>query len=233
MEWQPLITLFAALTAAGISAITLWKLQDKKRKDDTNLKVFDHSLNKRLKEFEQNLLKDNSYLMEKGKSEAIKEDLEEINRKLESIKTDYSKRGTLYKLQAEKEFEVYSKIWDSIFEVKSAVQELRPIYDERNSDETEKQKWERRYKVVAEKGQQLLTQIEKHRPFYPHNLYEKFHELLTKVHDEFIDFQFSLDESGEKMSLEGYKRGRENLKKVIDDLNQVCDLIRSRVTESE
>jgi hypothetical protein len=247
MEWkdlQPFATIIAAIIGGAVTAIVTLKLQDKKRNDDLDLKAFDHSLTKRLKEFEQKLIGDNSYLAEKGKNEAIKEDLEEINRKLESIKSEYvernellrwqlSKKATLHKLQAEKEFEVYSKIWDSIVETKFAVQELRPIFDTINPDEPAKQRWQRRYKVVAEKAQQLLTQIEKQRPFYPNILYAKLHELLTKVHDEFIDFEFSLDDNGEKMSREGYKTGHENLKKIIDDLNQVCDLIRSRVSESE
>ena len=41
MEWkdiQPIATMIGAITAAIISAITLWKLQSKKRNDDIDLK---------------------------------------------------------------------------------------------------------------------------------------------------------------------------------------------------
>src|SRR5215213_5139971 len=132
MEWkdlQPIATIIAAIIGGAVTAVVTLKLQDKKRNDDLDLKAFDHSLTKRLKEFEQKLIGDNSYLAEKGKNEAIKEDLDEINQKLESIKTDFSKRGTLFRLQAEKEFEVYSKLWNIATELRLAFEELCPPLD--------------------------------------------------------------------------------------------------------
>jgi hypothetical protein len=229
MEW---LTLIAAITAAGISALTLWKLQDKKRNDDLDIKAFENSLAKQFKEFEQNLIKDNSYLSEKGKNEAIKEDLEEINRKLESIKTCFSKKGTLFKLQAEKEFEVYSKIWELITDLKPSLERLRPIFDYTVPDENKREKWSNRYKEVVQKVQNLQSEIEKHRPFYPQSLHIQLRELINKVHEEVIDFEFSLDEKQEKMSREGYKRGRENLAKITKHLDEVCEIMRTRISES-
>src|SRR5215213_5442240 len=138
MEWkdlQPIATIIAAIIGGAVTAVVTLKLQDKKRNDDLDLKAFDHSLTKRLKEFEQKLIGDNSYLAEKGKNEAIKEDLDEINQKLESIKTDFSKRGTLFRLHAEKEFEVFSKIWDSTVDLRIATEQLRPRIDFVNHDE--------------------------------------------------------------------------------------------------
>src|SRR5215204_1222572 len=150
-DLQPIATIIAAIIGGAVTAVVTLKLQDKKRNDDLVLKAFDHSLTKRLKEFEQKLIGDNSYLAEKGKNEAIKEDLDEINQKLESIKTDFSKRGTLFRLQAEKEFNVYTKIWDSAVEILIAVEELRPSIDFINPDESKKEKWANRYGKVIEK----------------------------------------------------------------------------------
>lgn len=141
MEWQPLVTLIAAVLAAGTSGFTLLKLQGKKRNDDLDIKAFDHSLNKRFKEFEQKLIEDNSYLAEKGKNTATKEDIEEVTRKIESIKNEFttpieflrlqlSKRANLHKLQAEKEFEVYAKLWNIITELRFAFEDLRPLLND-------------------------------------------------------------------------------------------------------
>jgi len=212
MEWkelQPFATIIAAIIAGVITAIVTLKIQDKKRNDDTDLKAFDHSLTKRLKEFEQKLIGDNSYLSEKGKNEAIKEDLDEINRKIESIRNEYtthtellkwqlSKKGNLHKLQAEKEFEVYSKIWDLVTELRFSLEKLRPSFDYIEPNESKREKWLGRYREVVQKVQNLQSEIEKHRPFYPHDLYLQLRELINKVSEEVLDFEFSLDEKQEK-----------------------------------
>ena len=232
-DLQPIATIIAAIIGGAVTAVVTLKLQDKKRNDDLVLKAFDHSLTKRLKEFEQKLIGDNSYLAEKGKNEAIKEDLDEINQKLESIKTDFSKRGTLFRLQAEKEFDVYSKIWERVIELKFAVEELRPVLDFVDPNEPASERWSRRYANAVKNGRNLRIEVENLRPFYPHALFLQFQNILQKTQEEIVDFEFSLDQQKEKMSLEGYKKGRENLGEILDNLNQVCDLIRKRISESE
>src|ERR1044071_6933059 len=191
MEWQSIVTLIAAVVAAGTSALTLLKLQNKKRNDDIDLKAFEHNLTKQLKEFEQKLIGDNSYLAEKGKNEALKEDLEEINRKLESIRTDFSKRGTLFKLRAEKEFEVYSKIWEQAIELQFAVEQLRPVYDVFDPNEPASERWSKRYANVMKCGRNLLQEVEKQRPFYPNALFLQLHKIIRKTNEEIVDFEFS------------------------------------------
>lgn len=247
MDWQPVATLIAAIAAvlaAGISAFTLWKLQDKKRNDDIDVKAFDHSLSKSFKEFEQMFLADNSYLAEKGKNTATKEDIEEVTRKIESIKNEFatpvevlkwqlSKRANLHRLQAEKEFEVFSKMWDQAISLKFAVEQLRPRVDIFDGNEPANERWSRRYSTFIESGKALWHEIEKQRPFYPNSLYLKFSKILQTANEEIVDFEFSLDDNKEKMSYEGYNRGYENAEKIISDLNELCDLMRKRISESE
>jgi hypothetical protein len=247
MEWkdlQPTLTFLAAIIAASISSLTLWKLQNKKRNDDADLKAFGHSLDKRLKEFESTLTEKNAYLIEKGKGAASKEDVEEITRKVESIRVDFltpvevlkanlSKRATLHRLQAEKEFEVYSNIWDKAIQLKFACAELRPRIDTIDPDELPKDKWNRRYTQVRTTLAEFVRTIEQLRPFYSDELYRQLDNLGHEVWKEVLDFEYSIkkDENW-AMSFEGYKRGNKNLDEILKQIDIICVLMRMRISEN-
>jgi hypothetical protein len=247
MEWkdlQPTLTFLAAIIAASISSYTLWKLQNKQRNDDTDLKAFGHSLDKKLKEFESTLTEKNAYLIEKGKGAASKEDVEEITRKVESIragfltpvevlKANLSKRATLHRLQAEKEFEVYSDIWDKAIKLKFACVELRPTFDTIDANELPKDRWNRRYTQVRTALSEFIEMTEQLRPFYSEELYRQLHKLGQEVWKEVVDFEFSIkkDENW-AMSFEGYERGNKNLDEILKRIDIVCVLMRMRISEN-
>jgi hypothetical protein len=247
MEWkdlQPTLTFLAAIIAASISSFTLWKLQNKKRDDDMDLKAFGHSLDKKLKEFESTLIEKNAYLIEKGKGAASKEDVEEVTRKVEStrvaflstvevLKADLSKKTTLHKLQAEKEFEVYSEIWDKAITLKFALQELRPAMDTIDPNEPPEERWNRRYKKVREAFSEFTQSVEKQRPFYPEKSYQELQTLSGEVWNEIVDFEFSFEEDQKwKMPVDGYRRAMKNLAEIIKRMDIVCELIRNRISEN-
>ncbi len=244
MDWlnQPFATLIAAVFSAVLSAVTLHKLQNKKSNDDTDLKAFGHSLDKKFKEFESTLIEHNSYLAEKGKQAATKEDLEAITRTVESIKTEFitslevlklelSKKSNLHKLQAEKEFVVYSIIWDKAIDLRFAAETLGPAFDTVAPDP--KERWADRYAKIGEEYNALREAVEKQRPFYPDSLHQQLTVLIGEVHNEIIDFEFSFKDDGfTKMTTDGYRRGQKNLGKILSSLNDICDLMRSRISES-
>jgi hypothetical protein len=243
MEWVRDLQPIATIVSAIIAGYAIWRLQDKKRNDDIDSKAFEYSLTKKLEEFKTSLIENNSYLSEKGKGLATKEDIEEITRKVESIKNEFvtpieilrwhlSKKANLHKLQAEKEFEVYSKIWECIADLKFASEGLRPIMDIIDSNESEEAKWNRRYKKIRDKYSTLFTEIEKQRPFYPNELYLQLHHLLRATWKEIVDFESSLRWNEGRMSPEAYQRSGKNLEDIINNLNIVCDLMRTRITES-
>jgi hypothetical protein len=244
MNWQPVATIIAALIGGLIATFLNIKIQKKKHINDIDINALNHALNKHLKEFEQKLIGKNSYLSEKGKNNATKEDIEEVTRKIEAIKNEFvtpleilkwqlSKKANLHKLQAEKEFEVYSLIWNRAVKLKFAVEQLRPRADFFDSTEPAKVRWNRRYKNLIESGRNLLNEVEKQKPFYPDELFQKLNLIIQTSWTEIVDFEHSFDESGEKMHYEGYNRGHENLKKILDQMNQVCDLMRERISESD
>lgn len=242
MEWQPIATLIAAIMAAGVSSITLWKLQDKKRNDDIDLRAFNHVLDKKFKEFEQDFMENSSYLAEKGKNTATKEDIEQITRNIENIKSEFvnttevlkwqlSKRANLHKLQAEKEFEVYTILWDVLTKLRLAFEELRPAYDPQPVGTDWTNLWEKRRKEFMDAHNILLVEIEKHKPFYSNEMYLALRSLFNTSLKEFINFEDSFDGNG-KMKRENIKIGQENLSQFRNHLNKTCDLIRLRITES-
>ncbi len=185
MEWkdlQPFATIIAAIIGGVVTAYVTLKLQDKKRNDDLDLKAFEHSLIKRLKEFERIFIVDNSYSAEKGKNLATKEDIEEMTHKVESVRNEFatttevlkwqlSKKANLHKLQAEKEFEVYSKLWNIATELRLSFEELRPSFDLQPQGIDWADLRKKRKEAIINSRNDLMIEVEKQRPFYSETLY--------------------------------------------------------------
>src|SRR5271157_5441463 len=102
-----------------------------------------------------------SYIKEKGKNLATREDIHEITRQIESAKIEYAKEleGIKSQLNAkyhahtvrfEKEFKVYEQIWKTLVELRNATVKLRPpgdFYTNRDLPrEEEKQKRFKEYR---------------------------------------------------------------------------------------
>lgn len=244
MEWkdlQPIATILAALVGGVFTTIITLRLQDKKRNDDIDLQAFQHTLVKRLKEFETTLAHTNSYLSEKGKNDATKEDIEEITRKVEAIRNEFSttseflrwqlsKKANLHKLQAEKEFEVYATLWNTITKLRLAFEELRPAIDLQPVGTDFQELWKKRYKIFVEHRNELLVEVERLRPFYPETLYYDLRKLLGVAFNDIIDFEEIL-RTGEVTSITK-AQGQKNLNEFVDTLHNTCNQIRGRINES-
>lgn len=247
-DLQAVVTLVAALIAAVtaisatiISSITLGKLQNKKRNDDADLVAFGHALDKRLKEFESTLASTNSYLEEKGKNNATKEDIEEITRKIEAIRNEYaitaellrhqlSKKATLHKLQAEKEFEVYTKLWDILTKLRLSFEDFRPSFDPQPEGTDWPALHEKRKQAVIDGRNQLMVEIEKQSPFISDEMYSELRKLQGIALKDVLDFEAGLA-THHQITQGERQRGQGNLDEFVVSLNNVRELIRIRITE--
>ena len=72
----------------------------------------------------QEFIERTAFLAEKGKQAATRKDIEHITRQIESVKLELSKKGTIHRLRMEKEFEVLSKAWDTLAELRFATEGL-------------------------------------------------------------------------------------------------------------
>ena len=85
------------------------------------------------------------YTAEKGKNVATKEDIAEITQTVESVRTGFitslellklelGKKAFLHQLFAQKELEALVRIWDVLFELQLATQDLRPYFQRVHSE---------------------------------------------------------------------------------------------------
>jgi hypothetical protein len=116
-----------------------------------------------------------TYLQQKGKNLATREDISEITRKVESIKTDYAAKQHFSRLRYEREIELYREIWTLVhqFYLKSTLAFGWKIPSNQVSEISEiptKESWQ--------KSRELLSQtIEKNKPFYPSEIWTELGEL--------------------------------------------------------
>ena len=96
-----------------------------------------------------------SYTKKKGENLATREDIHEITRQIESVKTEYAKEleGLKSELNAkfhahtvrfQKEFQVYEQIWKALLELRNATLKLRPAGDFFDPNETEEERKQKR-----------------------------------------------------------------------------------------
>ena len=117
-----------------------------------------------------------SYVKEKGKNLATKEDIKEITAKIESVKVEYAKeleglksqlnaKFHAHTLRFEKEFHVYEQIWKTLLDLKNATLDLRPVRDRVNPNETEEERKQKRFERFRKAFDAFYPVVYENRPF--------------------------------------------------------------------
>lgn len=65
-----------------------------------------------------------SYLKERGKNLATKQDIQEITNKVESVKNEYKEHFSKFDRYNSKQFEIYNNLWTSLIELKFSADTL-------------------------------------------------------------------------------------------------------------
>jgi len=182
----------------------------------------------------------NSYAKKKGENLATKEDIEEITRKVESVKTEYMSQleklkseldKTVYisKVQFEAEFNIYKEIWSELINLEHATKELRPMLDSGyKPGETKEQRKAERSKIAQEAHQSFVKLIDKYRPFYPQKIWEELNKLLNITWGEAVDY-FVGDPKADHCTY--WKESKENMDNIVVEINLICEAIRNRLAE--
>lgn len=169
---------------------------------------------------------------------ATKEDIEDITKKVEGIKSEYnaqterlkvelSKDLHIHQIQFEKEFEVYVEIWEKLMEWEFSINALHTLTvfgseaknvnnEEEIRDLVEVQYW------------QFIDLVRKRRPFYSGEIYNKLAQ-LTKLIVKNTDL-FSWNDKPQ-ITREDLKNIKNNYKKISEAINSICDEIRKRIFE--
>lgn len=148
----------------------------------------------------QNFVERNAYLAEKGKQAATKEDIEQITRQIESVKTEHlsllellklelSKKGTIHRLRMEKEFETLTLAWDALANLQFATEQLFPSgLQPRLEGDQRLNQVEERANAFYQAHNACRNAIHKNKPFFPDDLDKVVFKILhiaQQVHAHF------------------------------------------------
>ena len=163
-----------------------------------------------------------AYLTQKGRNLASKEDLEELTRKVEGVKTQY----LIQVEQLRFEFRVYEEIWKCLTDVHRMVLALRPMFDYTDPKESDEERRTRRMREFGETFNAMQTAIWKNKPFYSAAVHRELQELSQLIHSEAIGYQHG----DPKRDSEYWQEARKNLEAISKKIETVCEAIRQRLS---
>jgi hypothetical protein len=181
-----------------------------------------------------------SYVSEKGKNQAISEDLDKVTRALESIRVESQttlerqKAGIehaqlINRTQFELELAAYREVWAAVIPVHRAASSLRPMMDwGLGEGETEDSRKRARLGAFGESFNPFSEAVWKHRPFYPPEVFRELDELLRLMRSEAIEYQLM-----DPVRHESYwEKAIENAKAINAQVDRVSDTIRARISNA-
>jgi hypothetical protein len=161
----------------------------------------------------------------KVSDEELKKTQSELDKAIRLLQSELDKGIHIHKVQFEKEFRIYEEIWSNLVDVKKKALSLRPTLDSIDPSEQEEERMRRRLQELASAFNPFVDLVEKHRPFYPSNVYSSLINLVKEIHGEAIDYEYS-----ERKRSEYFKEARKNQEKIVALIEEVCESIRARVS---
>ncbi|HEU0143434.1 MAG TPA: hypothetical protein VFQ47_01495 [Nitrososphaera sp.] len=181
-----------------------------------------------------------SYVRKKGENLATKEDIEEITRKVEGVKSEVSvklelikwelgKKATIHRLAAEKEFEALAEIGKALYELQSATSSLRPQMDMVGPNEPIIERHNRRYQDWLKSFEAFRDSFQKPRLFLPQHLYRQFINIHRLSHTEGLGFEYAVRGGDEgHLAAKDYLAGQKNIEEMNNAVEEALSSIRRR-----
>lgn len=144
--------------------------------------------------------------------------------KLQQLKRDAEKQVFIHQLQFENEFKIYDELWRNLIDLRAAISALQPIMDRTDEGKTYGETIQRRVSEAAEIGNKTIDLIERRKPFYDHEVYEKLKEVLKIVRAELAEVN-----TGQRQQADYWKNRMNTAKQLIPLTDAVCDAIRRRI----
>lgn len=132
--------------------------------------------------------------------------------------------------KAEKEFEVYEKIWQATGDLYIAVEKLQPTIDSPTAPESEAERWKRKYDEVITNYQKLYREAENQRIFYPKELYDQLQIMLREVKNEVVLLESSL-KWNDTLPISERNRNTESLDRIREEVEHVYDFMKGRLNQ--
>lgn len=148
-----------------------------------------------------------SYLSEKGRNLATKEDVKEITGKIEEVKASIGSRLHIYQVRYEREFGILLELSEKLVAARDAAQGLRPevSYDDINDPEVKRKRMER----YIDAARNLYLFVETRQPFFPEDIYKTMKVLDQVAWKEFVEFKNRRPDESPKYWDNALKNGAE------------------------
>lgn len=157
----------------------------------------------------------------KGVLEHYKSYLDKTSKRLDAL---YTRANHVSKSQFDTEFQIYQEVWKLLIPLKQNTLQLRPILDSVDPKKSEEERIKERLSDFQEAFIHYRNTIEKNKPFYSKEVYEKLNEIRHICRKEAIQYQNS------SKDWEKYWKSQEENRQVITSLiDESCETIRSRI----
>jgi hypothetical protein len=171
-----------------------------------------------------------SYLKKKAEHLATKEDIGEITEQvkkveskhaaeLERLRSNLDQRKHVSNTQFELEFKTYQEIWNSLVEVNLSLRNLANSAEDKSKGN--------HIIAFANDYYALLKIVDQKRPFYPPEIWNGLKSLIEIIRSVVLELQ-ATDNSKSHEEFSAKERSR--FKKIEDQIDALCEAIRSRLT---
>lgn len=152
---------------------------------------------------------------------ALQRQLDHTNRVLQA---DLDHRVHISKTQFDSEFANYKEIWALLVDLRMKTLRLRPMLDYVEPGETQQERLTKRLKEFGPAFTALRDTVEKNKPFYSDQVYQRLSEVIGLCHDEAIDAEYH-----ERPHNDYWIEARTNREKISGAIDITCEEIRTRV----
>jgi len=146
----------------------------------------------------------------------------ELSGKLEEIKSLYSKEKYIHRLQFEKEFKIYSELWEKLVDLRDSTALLIPMVDFEDLTKSHEEVQKERYQNVNKAYTDVQKVIYNNKPFYDESVYKSAKDILKKTFSQASAFGSYVGDMGEYLG-EAEKR--------IDEINEIINKIEKAIRE--
>lgn len=179
-----------------------------------------------------------AYAGQKGKNLATKEDIAEITRRIEGVKSDYAhelegvraaigSRLGIHQFRYQREFEILLQLSEKIVELRDATVMLRPESEYVDPEESEEDRKRRKLARYTTASRDLYQLYEPRRPFLPDSLLESLRVLDQVAWREVVQFRHRAPH-GENYDPKYWESALENAAKIQTAADAVLGAIRDR-----
>jgi hypothetical protein len=151
------------------------------------------------------------------------------DRELASLREEFrgkiEKGIYIYKIQYEKEFEIYQELWATLIPLYQKTTLLRPVVGSHNPQEKEDERMRRRLEEFGKSFIPLQELVQKYRPFYAPEVFNALNKIMQICYKESVEYEFKEGRS-HKEYWDSQQKFSTDISEAIDEC---CETIRKRI----